>query len=177
MDNYYKKKADKYKYKYLKLKNRIEYIGGGGDEFYVEKEFESFYNECKKKCKKDNNVYSVVYAMGIKSDNLKRCIEDCKNEVKKLRQEKFNQKLIAQKIEEEKEKEKDNEAVKKNLKKRETEEINKYNETSYDKISTIEELREKNKMSDKDIKRLENRKALRKYLDSQLNNNNLWDKT
>jgi len=176
MDNYYKKKADKYKYKYLKLKNRIEYIGGGGDEFYVEPEFEKLYNECIKECKKENNVYSVVYATGYKSTNLKKCIENCQNEVNELSKKKFNQKLITQRIETEKQKIKDNEAVKRNLKKRETDEINKYNETTYfsnNKISTIEQLREiqeKNKISDEDRKALENRKALSEYLDKKLNN-------
>jgi hypothetical protein len=95
MDNYYKKKADKYKYKYLKLKNRIEYIGGGGDEFYVEKEFENLYKECIEKCKKENNVNSLVYATGYKSTNLKKCIEDCQNEVKKLREKKIDEKKEA----------------------------------------------------------------------------------
>jgi chromosome segregation ATPase len=172
MDNYYKKKADKYKYKYLKLKNRIEYIGGGGDEdeFILGKEFESSYNECIEECKKNNNVYSLVYATGYKSDKLKKCIKDCQNKVSELSKENFKQKLIARKIEEEKEKENQVKIKQKNLKKRETREINEYNETTDNKISNIEELREiqkniqeKNRIYDENKKAIDNRIAKAEY--------------
>jgi hypothetical protein len=94
MDNYYKKKADKYKYKYLKLKNRIEYIGGGGEvylSYAVQDELKMLENRCTETCKKNNNVNSLVYATGYKSTNFKKCIEDCKNEVNKLREKKIDE--------------------------------------------------------------------------------------
>ena len=69
-------KAKKYKYKYLELKKRIEYIGEGGIKH------SETYNNCKKDCKIENNVYDSIfnlkYKYGNRSLELQKCIEKCK---------------------------------------------------------------------------------------------------
>jgi hypothetical protein len=157
MDNYYKKKADKYKYKYLKLKNRIEYIGGDGElSFLVEQDLKTHEYRCTETCKKNNNVNSLVYKMGIKSDKLKKCIEDCQNEVKKLREKKIDEKKEADK------------KLKELLEELDRKEQKKIDE-DYKALVEAKAKAEINKMSDEDRKRLENRKALSEYLDKKLN--------
>ena len=76
MNDIYEHKAKKYKYKYLELKKRIEYIGEGGIKH------SETYNNCKKDCKIDNDVNYLKYKFGYITPKLKECIEKCKEDEK-----------------------------------------------------------------------------------------------
>jgi hypothetical protein len=81
MNDIYEHKANKYKYKYLELKNRIEYIGGGGEwrhyvpfwnayHYYKEKkEKERKKKERKKKEKEEEEMKNFIKQKYINSYN------------------------------------------------------------------------------------------------------------
>jgi hypothetical protein len=81
MNNIYEQKANKYKYKYLKLKREIE--GGFGSS--KQTEYSTDYINCKKDCKKNNNISkfninNLKYKLGYISPEFKECIEICNEE-------------------------------------------------------------------------------------------------
>jgi len=171
MNDIYEQKAKKYKYKYLELKRKIEYIGGGGKE----------YKECRDICIIGDatnllsyGVNKFKYMVNYKSPELKKCINDCKLE-EKNRKTKLGENYAIeinnnsnpeakkseaeeeeqQRLQEKKQLQKETAALNNRMRKTEKEalEIQKYNDTKpYKLITTIEELREIERINNENAK-------------------------